>query len=134
MDLYSILLDRQLSGDDPSIVQSYFGDNLTTITAEMLDGVTSIRRYAFAYLYSLTSLTIPKSVIRIEERFCYNCTSLKSITVLSTTPPTLSSNDGWQFYRLPSGWKFYVPAESVDAYKAATNWSTYASKIQAIPS
>jgi len=28
----------------------------------------------------------------------------------------------------------YVQADSVDAYKAATNWKTYASRIQAIPS
>lgn len=27
----------------------------------------------------------------------------------------------------------YVLAESVDAYKAASGWSTYADKIQAIP-
>jgi len=28
--------------------------------------------------------------------------------------------------------QIYVPAASVDAYKAATNWSSYASRIQAI--
>ena len=27
----------------------------------------------------------------------------------------------------------YVPSESVDAYKAASGWSDFASKIQAIP-
>jgi len=27
----------------------------------------------------------------------------------------------------------YVPSASVNAYKTATNWSTYASRIQAIP-
>lgn len=29
--------------------------------------------------------------------------------------------------------KIYVPAESVEAYKTATNWSNYANKIEAIP-
>lgn len=29
--------------------------------------------------------------------------------------------------------KIYVPAESVEAYKTATNWSNYAPKIEAIP-
>jgi len=27
----------------------------------------------------------------------------------------------------------YVPAASVNAYKTATNWKSYASRIQAIP-
>jgi hypothetical protein len=27
----------------------------------------------------------------------------------------------------------YVPSASVDTYKAASGWSTYASRIQAIP-
>jgi len=57
-------------------------------------------------------------------------TNPHSITCLSTTPPTMekdgidSLNDA----------KIYVPAESVDTYKAATNWSKYASNIEAIPS
>ena len=29
--------------------------------------------------------------------------------------------------------KIYVPAASVETYKAASDWSGYASKIQAIP-
>lgn len=61
------------------------------------------------------------------------------LTVKATTPPTLiqnalkygGSSGGNYIY---SNLMIYVPAESVDAYKAATGWSTYASKIQAIPS
>jgi hypothetical protein len=29
--------------------------------------------------------------------------------------------------------KIYVPEDSVDAYKTATNWTNYADKITAIP-
>jgi hypothetical protein len=29
--------------------------------------------------------------------------------------------------------KIYVPADLVDTYKAASNWSAYADKIMAIP-
>ena len=41
------------------------------------------------------------------------------------TPPSLQSNNGG-----PTA--IYVPAASVDAYKAATNWSAQASKIRQI--
>jgi len=32
-----------------------------------------------------------------------------------------------------NNFRIYVPSGSVDTYKAASGWSTYASKIQAIP-
>ena len=54
------------------------------------------------------------------------------ITVKATTPPTLGTN---AFYEGSSKWidAIYVPAESVDLYKSATNWNNYSSVIQAIP-
>ena len=52
-----------------------------------------------------------------------------SITFLSTTPPTAGINVFENMGNIP----IYVPAESVETYKAATNWVTYADRIQAIP-
>jgi len=180
MDFYSILLDRKLGGSDdlPSDFNLYVTGGLTTVTGEMLDGITKIRDaafyqrtsltsvdipdsvtsiggYAFGNCDSLTSVTIPDSVTSIGERafnlcdsltsvtisdsvttigdrvFAF-CGSLTSVTVLATTPPTLGT-DAF-YYSTHSSLKIYVPSGSVNAYKAATNWSSYASKIQAIPS
>lgn len=47
----------------------------------------------------------------------------RAITPPSVTMPFTSSNVD----------VIYVPEESVDAYKAASGWSDYASIIQAIP-
>lgn len=74
-------------------------------------GVTSIGDYAFARTPSSSAITT-------------------SITVLATTPPTISSN-GNIFYGIEC--PIYVPAESVNAYKTANGWSQYSSRIQAIP-
>lgn len=53
-----------------------------------------------------------------------------NLYVLATTPPTLGSN----FKSGNTGADhIYVPAESVDLYKAANVWSNYASIIEAIP-
>ena len=50
-------------------------------------------------------------------------------TDTTTTQPTLGSNAlGGTNAKLI----IYVPAESVDTYKTATNWKTYASRIQPI--
>ena len=47
---------------------------------------------------------------------------------LSTTPPTLVKTTA--FTNMPEDCIIYVPAGSLSAYQSATNWSTYASKMQ----
>ena len=106
-------------------------DSLTEVTAEMLDGITKIRSYAFYYCTRLSSITIPNSVTRISSNAFGYCTSLTSVTVESSSPPSLGMN---AFYNTNQSLVIYVPSGSVDAYKSDSGWSSYASKIQAIPS
>ena len=96
---------------------------------EIPNNVTTISRNVFQNCTGLTSVTIPNSVTSIDTYAFGGCTGLTSITFEATTPPTL----GTQVFDNTNNCPIYVPAESVDAYKAATNWSTYASRIQAIP-
>ena len=95
------------------------------------NNVTSIGYHAFFGCDSLASVTIPNNVTNIGMQVFYSCDSLASVTVEAAIPPTLGSNS---FDYTSPNLVIYVPAESVDAYKAANNWSNYASKIQAIPS
>ena len=97
-------------------------------SAAIKSGVTSIGFRCFYNCKTLTSIEIPDSVTSISNYAFNNCISLSSITVNAATPPTLGTSvfNG-------SNCPIYVPAQSVDAYKSATNWSTYASRIQAIP-
>ena len=99
--------------------------SLTSVTIP--DSVTTIGGYAFYGCSSLTSITIPDSVTTIGYMAFYNCESLTSVYCEATTPPTLG--DGYVFDYNASGRKIYVPAESVEAYKAASGWSKYASYI-----
>ena len=124
---------------------------LTSVTIP--DSITSIDNYVFQDCTSLTSITIPDSVTRIGSMVFYNCTSLTSVTIPSgvtsigiytfsgctsltsitveaTTPPTLDNKNA---FNNGNNCPIYVPAESVGAYKSATNWSSLASRIQAIP-
>ena len=103
--------------------------SITSVTADMLAGVTKIGSNAFAVCASLASVEIPSNITSIGRAAFSECISLASLTVLATTPPTLGVD---AFDRVSSNLVIYVPAESVETYKAATNWSNYASKIQAI--
>ena len=119
--------------DIPNIVTS-IGDNVfnncSSLTSiDIPNGVTSIGEYAFRYCSGLTSITIPSSVTSIGAGAFYQCNSLISITCLATTPPNCTQGA----FDNTNNCKFYVPAASVDTYKAASGWSDYASRIQAIP-
>ena len=99
--------------------------SLTSVTIG--NSVTTIGGKAFAGCKSLTSVTIPDSVTTIGNYAFYNCISLTSVYCKAITPPSLDGTS--VFGNNGSGRKIYVPAESVDAYKGATNWSQYASAI-----
>ena len=92
------------------------------------NGVTSIGESAFQSCAGIIYLTIPYSVTSIGNRAFMYCSGILDMTVLATTPPSIAPYSLSQTSCL-----FYVPAESVNAYKTATNWSRYASRISAIP-
>ena len=105
----------------------YNCSGLTSVTIG--NGVASIGNYVFYYCIGLTNVTIPDSVTFIGYDAFYYCIGLTSVTIQATTPPSLGSNAFNDTNNCP----IYVPAESLEAYKTATNWKTYASRIQAIP-
>ena len=102
---------------------------LTSVTIPNF--VTTIGYRAFAGCSGLTSVTIGNSVTTIGDSAFNGCNGLTSVTSLNITPPTLASN-----YTLPSHTNYiiYVPAESVETYKAAKIWRYKTSQIQAIQS
>ena len=116
------------------------------------DSITSIGNFAFDSCSGLTSVTIPNSVTSIGNSVFYNCSSIAnvtigsgvtsissysfqycnsliSVTVNALTPPKL----GTSVFDDTNDCSIYVPAASVDAYKAADGWSDYADKIKPIP-
>ena len=93
--------------------------------------VTSIGSSAFNGCDALSSVVIPSSVTSIGDSAFNYCYALGIVTIFATTPPTLG---GTSAFNTTYQKRIYVPASSVDSYKAATNWSTFASIIYAIPS
>lgn len=93
------------------------------------DTVRSIGYNAFVMCNNLQEITLPSSVTSIGDYAFEDCSNLASVTVLATTPPTLGT---YTFGDNASGRKIYVPADSVNTYKAANGWSNYASDIVAI--
>ena len=120
MSVYTIKDNTRFIGNDAF----QFCSSLTSVTIP--ESVTSIGDYAFYGCDSLTSVTIPDSVTTIGNSAFTYCSSLTSVYCKATTPPVGGSD---MFNHNASGRKIYVPMESVNAYKSASYWSSYASYI-----
>ena len=107
------------------------GSELTDITIP--SDITEIKDYAFYNCTSLTSVTIGNSVTEIGDYAFFDCSSLTSVYCKPTTPPTGRSqmfSYNANGYCYPIGCKIYVPRNSVEAYKNAEYWRSYASYIE----
>ena len=126
----SILQTLKLPQGVTGIGDESFADFKALKSVVLPDGLTSIESYAFLYCSALTSITLPASLTSIGFRAFRYCGSLKTVTCLAATPPGLGTE---AFGNCDALTAIQVPAESVNAYQAASEWSTYADKIVAIP-
>lgn len=128
---------------------AFASTGFTSVTVP--SGVTTIGVSAWRQCNSLASVTISDTVTFIGTCAFCDCplrtvvigsgvqtidlnvfgpnTALTSLTCKAVLPPKLNRYDS-----IPQGttYPIYVPADSVDAYKAANIWSTHASQIRAI--
>lgn len=125
--LTSITLPNSITTISDSLFSRCY--NLQNVTIP--NNVALIDTYAFQKCSGLTSVIIGDGIKKINYCAFIDCTSLSSITILAKTPPTLPYADAFQ--NNASDRKFYVPAESVEAYKTATTWSTFKNNLLAIP-
>ena len=111
-----------------SIGNSAFSQSLNLTGCTLSNNLTSIGRSAFQTCNKLVEISIPSSVTNIGDYAFSSCSGLTSVTVNATTPPALGD------YAFDNrNYPIYVPAESVETFKQATGWRTYANRIQAIP-
>jgi hypothetical protein len=84
---------------------------------------------AFADCEALTNIELPASLTAINSVAFSNCRKLIDVYCTALTPPTIKTGSSGTFTNISSAARFYVPLESVDAYKAATGWEKYANQI-----
>ncbi|MDR1676362.1 MAG: leucine-rich repeat domain-containing protein [Tannerella sp.] len=96
-------------------------DALTSVT--LPNSVTGIGFSAFDHCYSLTSAVLGNRVTTVEEWAFSGCYALMSVTSLNPTPPYIRRNvfDGIDLNKAT----LRVPAESVEAYRAAEVWKEF---------
>jgi hypothetical protein len=109
--------------------------NISTI-----DGGYNTTHGAFNSCTRLTIAILPSSINNIGAYTFKQCDVLETVVCLAMTPPTLGASafantpiaSGTGYIYVPDGTTTDAEGHTitiVEAYKAATNWSTYAARI-----
>ena len=72
-------------------------------------------------------LFVPSNVVSIAANAFNNCFGIREYIMIPITPPVLANVNA--FTGINQFCKIKVPKGSLEAYKAATNWDTYANQI-----
>ena len=106
-----------------SIGMYAFSDCSSLTSVDIPNSVTSIGGGAFRGCSSLLSVTIGNGVTSIGWGAFEDCTSLTTIICKAIEVPTLGD---FVFYDIPqTEATLYVPAESLEDYKAAYQWKSF---------
>ena len=97
-------------------------ENITIST-----GITAIPNSLFKNCHSLKSIIFGSNIATIGTEAFYRCYNTVEYIFADTIPPTLSNIN--TFTEITGQTKIYVPDASVDAYKTALFWVTYANYI-----
>ena len=107
-----------------------FYDCTSLKIVEFAEGITRLPSRMFGNCVSLETITLPASIEQIEDEIFKGCTNLKTVYVKATTPPEMWWNVFTDNEYQNLNCKIYVPVESVEEYKIAEYWKTYADQIE----
>jgi hypothetical protein len=107
----------------------YTRPDATAVTVGNCTG--QIGQGCFEDFFQLQTVHISSTVSSIRLEAFYGCSALTTVTIEATTPPIMVWNN--TFEGCTSLQHIYVPAQSVNAYKTAQYWDTYANLIEPIP-
>lgn len=107
----------------------YNNDSITEINCPLLtatDGTSTQNSGSFGHCSNLEYVDFGSSFTTLGQRTFDNCAKLSTFICRATSAPSFGAN---AFRNTNSSLKIYVPNGCGATYKAASGWSSYASKI-----
>ena len=104
-----------------AIVEESAFDRSPSLTEVTLPYVIRIGNYAFADCRIMTSIDLGPYITYIGDYAFYMCTNLERMICRATTPPRFQ----YGFHSAFETATLYVPAESVEAYRAHEEWGKF---------
>ena len=110
------------------ISNSMFWQSSSVTTVILPSSINALGYSLFQEATALERIIIPSSVKRWNIDVFLDATALSEVHIRCISPPSVVGS-----LAFPSNFLIYVPIESVDIYKTADGWSTYASQIYGEP-
>ena len=107
--------------------KAFVNTDITSVIIE--EGVMFVGGSAFSNCTLLTTATLPSTILSLGSQ-AFAWSDLSTFTIKAARPATLSYDP---FDYVTTLEHIYVPSANVNAYKAASGWSTHASLIERIP-
>lgn len=101
---------------------SFAGTAITRIRS--LGKIKQIEQETFKNCKDLESVILPDTITFVAKYSFDNCSKLNSVVCMAAIPPEIET------YTFSGNMNFYVPDQSVTAYKTATNWNVFAGRIK----
>ena len=113
----------KITDQETEISENEFYGCTSLATVELGDGIESIGDYAFSGCSALNSFSFGHSVTAIGEEAFSDCTAMTRLQSRAGVPPVC----GNQALDDINKWtcELFVPAKSLDAYKAAEQWKEF---------
>ena len=114
---------------DSAVIDSIIDRSITSFVDAY---IVEVGDYAFAHCSKLETLDLATASSISAQAFQY-CEALTALILRSSSICTLSATSAFANTPIVLGTGYvYVPSSLVSAYKAASNWSTYANQIRSI--
>ena len=114
----------------PNSVTAFNGGNMlqsSLIERLILPDIPSIGSMSFRNCNALLYVKLRSSINEIKG-YAFDCANIRTFIIEAIVPPIIETTTFVPSTKF-NGY-FYVPNDSVEAYKSATNWASYADKIK----
>ena len=108
-----------ISQYDWGIVNNY--GNCTFLDMSRTYGLTYVPSYNFSGNTTLTTVVLPSGIEKIDYYAFQGCSSLSSISIYASTPPTI----GYRAFEGIGDSIVYVPADALALYQEAEGWKDF---------
>lgn len=105
------------------IIGSYAFAGSSIESIDLGNSLQTIAPFAFYECKSLKKIMLPASLSEIGECAFGFCLMLNEVICMATVPPSVP--DGDAFVGLPANATLFVPAESLESYRAAECWHNF---------
>lgn len=116
---------RKIEGVGNVVTIGEYSFRKTAIEEFIAPSATTLPRFAFTSCTNLKSIDVG-SIAEVGIQALQLCSALEKVVIRATTPPTMGNA---AFVSTNDTFLIYVPDASLEAYRTATNWNTYADRI-----